>query len=71
MDKIKPALQLSDRELQEIQHAMYYRNYLNHGTAGHNQLLLIAKLAAHLGIGLSADRTGLVNADEFRATDAW
>lgn len=42
-------LDLTDRELKEIKHALFYADGCNHGTTGHNQLLLIAKLARHIG----------------------
>lgn len=42
-------LTLTQRELDEIELAMYYDARLSHGTAGHNRLLLIAKLAKALG----------------------
>lgn len=36
---------LTDRERAEIQLCRYYAHTLAHGTAGHNQMMLIAKLA--------------------------
>ena len=41
---------LSDREINEIRLAIHYTKRLNHGTAGHNRLTLIAKLATMLDI---------------------
>lgn len=38
-------LKFDNRELNEIQHAIYYAENLSHGTVGHNMLMLIAKLA--------------------------
>lgn len=39
---------LSEREQKEIKLATYYSDNLAHGTTGHNQLMLIAKLAAKI-----------------------
>jgi len=46
---------LSDRENNEIELARYYARRLNHGTAGHNRLILIAKLANMLDIITTKD----------------
>lgn len=43
------------RELQEIYHALFYAETTAHGTVGHNQLLLIAKLAKQFGFRLERD----------------
>lgn len=43
------------RELQEIYHALFYAETTKHGTVGHNQLLIIAKLAKHNGFRLERD----------------
>ena len=44
--QLKPWHQLlTDRELKELTFAIHYALHFNHGTAGHNRLLLIAKLA--------------------------
>lgn len=40
----------SVREMDEIRMALFYRRYSQHGTAGHNRLMLIAHLAQSLGI---------------------
>ncbi len=45
-------LKLTAREVAEIKHCLFYAQECAHGTAGHNQLMLIAKLAAHLGFAL-------------------
>lgn len=42
-------LTLTEREVKEIKHAIFYANECGHGTTGHNQLVLIAKLTKHLG----------------------
>jgi hypothetical protein len=42
-------LVLTEREVKEIKHAIFYANECGHGTTGHNQLVLIAKMAKHLG----------------------
>lgn len=52
---MKTDLVLDDRELAEIHHAIYYRRYLLHGTAGHNQLMLLGKLAEAMGFYLDVD----------------
>lgn len=49
MDKV---LTITQREQQEIYHAMFYVKMLNHGTVGHNMLVLIAKLAEDRGFVL-------------------
>lgn len=43
------------REISEIEHALHYATQLNHGTAGHNQLMLIAKMADALGFTYGPD----------------
>lgn len=45
-------LVLTFREVEEIKHAIFYADECNHGTVGHNLLILIAKLANHAGITL-------------------
>lgn len=50
-DKIK----ITKREESEIKLALFYAKRCGHGTAGHNRLLLIAKMAEHLGISLLGD----------------
>lgn len=37
---------LDDRQFKEVIFATFYAQNFNHGTAGHNRLLLIAKLAS-------------------------
>lgn len=49
---------LTLREVDEIKHALFYAEYCNHGTVGHNMLILIAKLAAHAGITSRMDDDG-------------
>ncbi|MGD9728840.1 MAG: hypothetical protein AB7R40_22215 [Nitrospiraceae bacterium] len=46
-------LQLTERELKEIKHALFYYHECNHGTVGHNVLVIIAKMAIHQGFGLA------------------
>jgi hypothetical protein len=48
-------LTLSKRDTQEIQHSIYYAEKLAHGTAGHNQLMLIAALAKYIGFGMGPE----------------
>lgn len=45
-------LHLTERELQEIKHALFYAIECNHGTVGHNMLIIIDKLARHVGFRL-------------------
>ena len=52
MDSEPKVLRLTERELQEIKHAMFYALECNHGTVGHNVLIVIDKMARHLGFGL-------------------
>lgn len=35
---------LNERELRELSFALTYRDHFNHGTDGHNRLILVAKL---------------------------
>lgn len=49
---------ITTRELKEIDHAMYYAQNLAHGTTGHNQLMLLAKVAAYLGFARIHDGQG-------------
>ena len=44
--------ELTDRDLEEIKHALFYAVECDHGTVGHNLLILVAKLAGQLGISL-------------------
>lgn len=37
---------MNDRQLKEIYFSMYYNQVLNHGTDGHNRLIIMAELAA-------------------------
>ena len=45
----EPKLELTERELTEIKHAMFYNRFCNHGTVGHNMLVIIAKMAIYQG----------------------
>jgi len=51
-------LELTERELDEIKHALFYVNDCNHGTVGHNMLVLIAKLATQLGFSIEPNLHG-------------
>lgn len=51
-------LTLTQREMKEVLHALLYERYCNHGTTGHNQLLLIAKMAQYIGMDLASDEQG-------------
>ena len=48
-------MRITSRELQEIQHALYYEQHLSHGTVGHNVLILLAKFARAKGFDLFPD----------------
>ena len=48
-------LVFDERESAEIRLALFYADRLHHGTAGHNRLMLIAKMAQGLGISLTKD----------------
>lgn len=56
---MEPVLVITTRELKEVAHAMYYAQNLAHGTTGHNQLMLLDKLATHLGFHFSNDGRNL------------
>jgi hypothetical protein len=45
-------LDITQRELTEIMHALLYVEHCNHGTVGHNMLVLIAKMATERGFHL-------------------
>ena len=45
-------IKITNRELLEFKHALLYQAECGHGTAGHNQLILLAKSASALGIKL-------------------
>lgn len=45
-------LRFTSREIKEIQHALYYERECNHGTVGHNVLLLLARFAQFHGFFL-------------------
>ena len=47
-------LTLTPRELKSILHAFLYEKHCNHGDVGHNQMLLIAKLADYIGMELGS-----------------
>jgi hypothetical protein len=47
---MKPLHQFNVREIKEIKLALFYAKHCNHGTAGHNRLMLIANMANALGI---------------------
>lgn len=53
-------LEITQRELAEIKHTLYYAAHCNHGTANHNLLMLVAKLAADKGFRLSLDKTHVI-----------
>ena len=55
------------REISEIQHAMYYLKELDHGTTGHNQLMLIAKMAVLLGFNLDHENQLIIGDNEILA----
>ncbi len=46
------AIALTERELKEIQLCMYYTENLQHGTADHDRMILIASLAHAVGFAL-------------------
>ena len=47
-----------ERQLKEIAWAIFYLTNFGHGTVGHNQLLIIAKLAFIAGFSLGKDKNG-------------
>lgn len=46
---------LTEREIIEIKHCLLYRDFCNHGTVGHNLLVLVAKLAEDKGFYLGVE----------------
>jgi hypothetical protein len=58
---MKQDLVLDERELKEIQHCLYYRGNLAHGTVGHNLLMLVGKMAEAMGFEI--DQTGVMMFD--------
>ncbi len=53
----------TQREMSEIELALFYVMRCKHGTAGHNRLLLIAKMAQRMGIVMDANRVMIVPSD--------
>jgi hypothetical protein len=51
--RLPSVLELTERELTEIKHALFYFSECNHGTVGHNMLIIIAKMAIDRGFRLS------------------
>lgn len=51
-------LTLTQRELTEVKHALIYFHECNHGTVGHNMLVIIAKMAVERGFGLALGDSG-------------
>lgn len=51
--QLPKVLELTGRELTEIKHALFYYSECNHGTVGHNMLVIIAKMAIDRGFGLN------------------
>lgn len=52
-------LQLTEREAKDIQMALYYVQYLNHGATNHHLFHVLAKLATAIGIDLEFYAEGL------------
>lgn len=46
-------MDITQRELKEIHHAMWYERFGNHGTVGHNLLILVAKFARDKGFWIT------------------
>lgn len=46
---------IEKRQADEIRFALYYQDYCNHGTEGHNRLNLLALLAKAQGVRLDSD----------------
>lgn len=44
---------ITERELKEIHHALWYERFGNHGTVGHNMLILISKMARFQGFWIT------------------
>lgn len=65
-----PKLTMAKRDLQEIEHALYYAKNWAHGTVGHNQLMLIAALASQLGFRLDPNTDTLVIPNTIRVAIA-
>lgn len=45
--------EFDEREQKEIRLALFYAAHLAHGTAGHNRLMLLAKMATKIGFHLN------------------
>lgn len=63
------SFQVTKRELKEIRLALYYEKMGGHGTAGHNRLILMSKLAGSVGIELAGDNASLVNNESYLTVD--
>lgn len=53
----------TQREISEIELALFYAMKCKHITAGHNRLLLIAKMAQNLGFGMGSNAKMIVPSD--------
>lgn len=53
-----PGLELTTRQVKEIEFALTYLHRYNHGTPSHNHLALIATLAQSMGFELVDDEQG-------------
>lgn len=62
-------LSLTERELREIHHALWYATFGNHGTVGHNMLIIIAKMARYQGFYLIDEDSELVYPSYVENTD--
>lgn len=64
--ELEPAdrkIELTERELTEIRHSLFYAQNLHHGTAGHNLFMLVAKLSTNIGFSLDGNTTLVYPAD--------
>lgn len=59
---------LTERELKEIYHALWYERFGNHGTVGHNMLIIIAKMARYEGFWIT-DGGEMITPDHVENTD--
>lgn len=70
---VRDNLVITVRELAEIRFAMEYAGQYAHGTDGHNRLILVAKMAHHLGFRRSRGDIpkGVLVDDELAALVNW
>lgn len=58
-----------DREIKEINYSILYQNMFNHGTSGHHEKIIIAKMAALLNRYQEVDKESPI-VEKVKATES-